>query len=215
MKKLLALGLIAACSVSHGAVVTASNFFSGSAFPVIDDAGVALDGSTGNSVLIGSFLGKSSAQVRTAFDSSPSGTDFLAEFTAIGDPVRFATGDVSNLAGFYSGDAIEFLDTGNSLINSDIYTVISSNNDQFLVVNHGAQFGLDPGSSELEQLKVDAFLNNGQELELIVGTFPVGNTVGNGMLDGYQLQAIPEPSTYALMGLGGLMVWFFLRRRRS
>lgn len=162
---------------------------------MIDSGGTQLDDSTSHSVLIGSFVGKDVSQVRATFVSSGTGAAFLADFTALGAPIRFATSDVANLPAFYSGAAGELVTAGNSLIGEDLYTVIVSG-EQFLVVNHGIQFEADEGSSELEQFRADAFLDSRLNLDLIVGTFGLANTVVNSQLyDAYQLEEIGDPIT--------------------
>jgi hypothetical protein len=49
---------------------------------------------------------------------------------------------------------------------------------------------------------------------LMLGSVAAGTTVTVGYFDDVRLEVIPEPSTYALLGVGAVMFAFFARRKK-
>ena len=56
----------------------------------------------------------------------------------------------------------------------------------------------------------------GSELNIIVDTTGLGGNSDNIGLDNIQFgQDVPEPSAYAMLALGGVMLWFLATRNRA
>lgn len=153
-------------------------------------------------VAIGHFSGISDGAI----------TDF-SSFTQVGNSVvNFST----TTEGFFDGTIDIDLSTGGddeAAVGRDVYLVIGDNtasieqSANWLVFKYNATYAAPPseGPSTVNLIEGQGVLVQGE-----IGRYSFDN--GGGQTSAFNLVAVPEPSSTALLGLGGLAL--ILRRRR-
>ena len=219
-KNFIIISTLLVANLSYGATFTVSNNFgTDSSNAILDNAGNALLAGDA-SVQLGTFADvsdvTSATNAATLFDS----------FQQFGNSGAFVTDLVPSIVTSEGG--VFSLDTGGVDVSAggfagqDIYLVVSNNSnsnlaDEFFVFQFADQFEApDP-----DVPPVDTFLNLGGNAptsgnvligrDLSTPTFSV-STGGTETLSFGTAVLVPEPSTSAILGLGGLAV--LLRRRR-
>ncbi|MCH2073292.1 MAG: PEP-CTERM sorting domain-containing protein [Puniceicoccaceae bacterium] len=109
--------------------------------------------------------------------------------------------------GLYTFNSSETIASGSPFIGQSIYTFITVGSE-YLVVKSGISFGEDAPSFAAD-------VDIAAEGTLLWGNFVTGGAdIGAGAVDAYQLVAVPEPSTFALLG-GLLALTCVMLRRRA
>jgi len=225
MKKILKSAFIIAVlssQITYGATINVNNTASGfGSNLIVDNVGTALDSSSG-SVQVGFFTDGDSGV--TSATSTSTLFDSFQEFPAT------TSGEFINNALFTSGGGFAFegdLDitdgSGNeSFQDQNIYLVISNNldssaADEFFVFRFDELF-VPPVGISPEPTTALLGGNSPSSGEVLIGRDLGGPNLAIGNLDSVAdptfgtVALVPEPSTSAILGLGGLA--FLLRRRR-
>lgn len=215
LRTFLALSAVLATSVAHAQLTVVSTNLSQDPVTlpgVLTSAGEVI--ATGNGfVAVGTFT-ISDVAIQDLF-SAGNVTAILEAWVQHG-----SAGVVNGLGGGIDG-AFQVDPQANTpaagLGNKPVYTVITNTSSptalsEFIIFRHNSVFPVveAPTVGDLTVLMNPA---NGS---LIVGGFGnfQTNAIGVGAEDAYNTAAIPEPSTYALLGLGALAGFVAYRRRR-
>ena len=198
---LLGASLLSASSL-FAATISLSNTNSG-AFdvytPVINSSGVVIPAGTtaaSGTVEVGYFTDADSVVGDGTFTSFQS---FGTAGTVDGAGYGFG--------GLYTFNSSETTASGSPFIGQSIYTFITVGSE-YLVVKSGISFGEDAPSFAAD-------VDIAAEGTLLWGNFVTGGAdIGAGAVDAYQLVAVPEPSTFALLG-GLLALTCVMLRRRA
>ena len=188
--------------------------------PVVDSSGMLLDGTTSPAIVsIGSFIGFNPGDIRGFLSAGTLGLNFTTFGTV-------AFNSAPGTDGTFLGDAAfgaPFL-VSEPLVGSVITALIELGNE-FLVLQHPtnvlfeADGDLAPFTATLAFFDGSGapFTMNVSSGPLVVGFSGVSISTNFGSFAGYELEVgatpIPEPSTYLLMAIGGIMAIFGIRRR--
>jgi hypothetical protein len=220
-----------ASSGAFGALAGLANF-GDSAAPLLTAGGQRVSAESGLFFYVGSFptdlepiTGVATPEVVDnilgdfmQFQAGPIDVQFLTEEDAFG-------GSADVASGLFNAGSI---DSRSPYTDSEVaYLVVVDTRlgegtpNQVLIADLNTRFAPDSVTTEepIEILlpgNVDLTFVDPSELEIIVGTTGVVEFAGVGQFPGPQLVpvVIPEPSVIALLGLGGLAVFFAVRRRR-
>ena len=201
---------LSSISICNAAIsIRSSNLigFDSTTAAITDNTGTALANGSGH-VGVGSFLGLTDSQVQAL----SSGSDIEAAFTLV-DSTSINSG-----AGLWDASLSNVGDTS-SLASATVYTVIADSSTitgstQFFIYKHASTFVETPSSNAAAIVDSAGYPPT---LEILVGGY--GNfqyDFGAGSFDAFNLVTltpVPEPSSAALLGLGGLAL--LMRRRRE
>jgi len=174
---------------------------------VVDNTGAAIAVGTGY-VGVGSFGALTDIEIQALGNS----TDIDSSFSSVGST------DFNVLDGLWDANIEKAGDTSGD-VGTAIFTVLGNGADissstQFLIYRHSSVNGTG-NFNETPNANGDALIAEGAGStgSIVVGAH--GNfqhDFGAGSFDAYNLVVVPEPSSTALLGLGGVAL--FLRRRR-
>ena len=189
-------------------------------FPVADSSGVLLP--IGTTLKVGTFVDGSftlltDQEIRDGFFSDTLTSNFvsLLDRTINGSADG---GNITGAPGFY-----EFADvtgnqtqdsTANSLIGFPVFTwIMIDGGIEAIIFRH--TFPIGDTASVGGDIIVASLVNTASFGQLVLGNFgqfTLSTALGN--LASISAEAIPEPSTYLLMALGGVALLFYTRRSR-
>jgi len=213
MKKTLIIAISAitiSISIGNAALsIRTSNVdgFDNSTNAIVDNAGNAIPLTTGI-VAVGSFGTLTDEDIRALGSASAISSSFSLVVST----------DFNVLAGLWDANPTKAGDTSADAGRA-IFTVIGNeatvaDSTQFLIYRHSAANG-SGNFNETPNANTDAFVGNGANAtgNLVVGGFDnFQHDFGAGEFAAFNLVAVPEPSSTALLGLGGLAL--IIRRRR-
>ncbi len=212
MKNFLIVAFAAQITIASAITIQVDNSNGFDTNLVVDESGVLLT-NTGSIVKIGHFGSLTDVDIQNLANGSPN--NLVSSFTQVGSDISFS----STVSGFFSGSTLASLqptETDELAAGKGLYLFIGnstdlSSADEFLVFRYEDDFVATPSEGP-----ATANLINGRGTLLIGGfnNYAFDNDSNGTTADvgAFNLVAIPEPSSSALLGLSGLAL--IMRRRR-
>jgi hypothetical protein len=163
----------------------------------------------------GSGLNAPGDETATHVNGTGSGTMWLASTaagTGVGQFITFNLGSEMDLDGAYIWNFNQDGQGGRGYLNFDIYVGDSSDLAATTLLVSGASIVRDGGSGTVSAQFEPLLASGVQYVKLLSQSNGTNNIVGLSEVRFVEAAAIPEPTTTALLGLGGLAL--ILRRRR-